>query len=229
MSVQGPYGAPAQGYDQFKVLLLVGAGIGVTPFISILKDIWNKFDRRRCKNNECGAVNFKNFPLSKCYFNFISRDQASMGWFKDVLEPIVHDDKEQIIECHQHLTSVKADGDVRSAAIKITQATSIGMGSEKMYDQKMKLSQSGDEESLEQLNKTFAGKDIVTGTDARIPVHFGRPNWTKIFAYIRERHPLDNVGVFFCGPPVIGEQLDTCCNKFTTPNGSHFFYYEEHF
>jgi hypothetical protein len=37
--VDGPYGAPAQDYLKFDVLLLVGLGIGATPFISILKDM----------------------------------------------------------------------------------------------------------------------------------------------------------------------------------------------
>lgn len=39
--IDGPYGAPAQDYRNYDVLLLVGLGIGATPFISILKDLLN--------------------------------------------------------------------------------------------------------------------------------------------------------------------------------------------
>lgn len=39
MLVDGPYGAPAQDYKNYDVLLLVGLGIGATPFISILRDL----------------------------------------------------------------------------------------------------------------------------------------------------------------------------------------------
>ena len=39
--VDGPYGAPAQDYQNYDVLLLVGLGIGATPFISILRDLLN--------------------------------------------------------------------------------------------------------------------------------------------------------------------------------------------
>uniref|UniRef100_A0A7N1A636 Uncharacterized protein n=1 Tax=Kalanchoe fedtschenkoi TaxID=63787 RepID=A0A7N1A636_KALFE len=39
--VDGPYGAPAQDYKNYDVLLLVGLGIGATPFISILTDLLN--------------------------------------------------------------------------------------------------------------------------------------------------------------------------------------------
>ena len=39
--IDGPYGASAQDYRNYDVLLLVGLGIGATPFISILKDLLN--------------------------------------------------------------------------------------------------------------------------------------------------------------------------------------------
>ena len=41
--VDGPYGAPAQDYREYEVVLLVGLGIGATPMISILKDMVNNF------------------------------------------------------------------------------------------------------------------------------------------------------------------------------------------
>lgn len=39
--VDGPYGAPAQDFRNYDVLLLIGLGIGATPFISILRDLLN--------------------------------------------------------------------------------------------------------------------------------------------------------------------------------------------
>jgi respiratory burst oxidase len=41
LCIDGPYGSPAQDYGKYDVLLLVGLGIGATPFISILKDLLN--------------------------------------------------------------------------------------------------------------------------------------------------------------------------------------------
>jgi 2-polyprenylphenol hydroxylase and related flavodoxin oxidoreductases len=37
--LDGPYGEGHQDWYQFDVAVLVGGGIGVTPFASILKDI----------------------------------------------------------------------------------------------------------------------------------------------------------------------------------------------
>jgi len=45
--IDGPYGAPAQNYKKYDILLLIGLGIGATPFISILKDMLNNL-----KSNE---------------------------------------------------------------------------------------------------------------------------------------------------------------------------------
>ena len=45
--IDGPYGAPAQDYKNYEVLLLVGLGIGATPLISILKDVLNNIKQKQ--------------------------------------------------------------------------------------------------------------------------------------------------------------------------------------
>ena len=37
--VDGPYGSPTQYHEDFNTVLLVGAGIGVTPFASVLRHL----------------------------------------------------------------------------------------------------------------------------------------------------------------------------------------------
>lgn len=60
--IDGPYGAPAQDYRKYDVLLLVGLGIGATPFISILKDLLNNI----VKMEELAVSNLKvNFIRKK--------------------------------------------------------------------------------------------------------------------------------------------------------------------
>lgn len=43
MGVDGPFGTASEDVFDYEVSMLVGAGIGVTPFASILKSIWYKF------------------------------------------------------------------------------------------------------------------------------------------------------------------------------------------
>lgn len=61
--VDGPFGSASEDVFKFEVAMLVGAGIGVTPFASILKSIWYR-------------VNYptKSTKLSKVYFFWVCRD-----------------------------------------------------------------------------------------------------------------------------------------------------------
>ena len=43
MIVDGPYGSPTQYHEDFNTVLLVGAGIGVTPFASVLRHLLHCF------------------------------------------------------------------------------------------------------------------------------------------------------------------------------------------
>lgn len=46
VGVDGPYGAPAQRFYDFDQTIIVGAGIGVTPFSGILNDLQHREDHR---------------------------------------------------------------------------------------------------------------------------------------------------------------------------------------
>jgi len=45
--IDGPYGAPAQDHWKYDVVLLVGLGIGATPFVSILRDLLNNIIKQQ--------------------------------------------------------------------------------------------------------------------------------------------------------------------------------------
>jgi len=74
--IDGPYGAPAEDVFNSEVAILIGAGIGVTPFASILKHIWY-----RQKKGKLGS-------LRRVEFFWICRDAPSFGWFQNLLQGI---------------------------------------------------------------------------------------------------------------------------------------------
>ena len=45
ISIDGPYGTSAEDIFKYREVMLIGAGIGVTPYASILKHIWHKLDK----------------------------------------------------------------------------------------------------------------------------------------------------------------------------------------
>ncbi|KAK9075794.1 hypothetical protein SSX86_004123 [Deinandra increscens subsp. villosa] len=110
--IKGPYGAPAQDYRKYDILLLIGLGIGATPFISILKDLLNH-------QKEGGS--FGKVP-DRAYFYWVTREQGSFEWFKGVMDDIAEYDKNDIIEMHSYLTCVHEEGDARSALIAMVQS-----------------------------------------------------------------------------------------------------------
>ncbi|KAF8758914.1 NADPH oxidase isoform 1 [Rhizoctonia solani] len=74
--IDGPYGAPAEDVFESEVAVLIGAGIGVTPFASILKHIWY-----RQRRGNLGA-------LKRVEFFWICRDAPSFGWFQSLLQEV---------------------------------------------------------------------------------------------------------------------------------------------
>ena len=42
--IDGPFGSASEDFLNYETVLLVGAGIGVTPFASILKSIWYRMN-----------------------------------------------------------------------------------------------------------------------------------------------------------------------------------------
>lgn len=92
--IDGPFGSASEDVFKYEVSVLIGAGIGVTPFASILKSIWYR----------------ANFPqktptrLSKVYFFWICRDFGSFEWFRSLLLAIEAQDIGHLIEIHTYLT-----------------------------------------------------------------------------------------------------------------------------
>ncbi|KAI3908930.1 hypothetical protein MKW98_021999 [Papaver atlanticum] len=219
--IDGPYGAPAQDYKNYDVLLLVGLGIGATPFISILKDLLNNIirmeeladsisDTSRTTDQSVGTssdssvIKFspkrkKPLKTTNAYFYWVTREQGSFDWFKGIMNEIADLDHRGVIEMHNYLTSVYEEGDARSALITMVQA----------------------------LNHAKNGVDIVSGTTVR--THFARPNWKKVFSKTCSKHPNAKIGVFYCGAPVLAQELGKLCYEFNQKGSTKFEFHKEHF
>lgn len=116
--VDGPVGAPAQEYLHYDTVMMIGGGIGVTPFASILRDLAIRLKDGQCKN--CGTVNYhKENHIKKLYFHWATRDQNAFSWFSHCLNQVTKLDEEGRIEVHTHLTNLNKDP--RAAVLKMMQ------------------------------------------------------------------------------------------------------------
>lgn len=75
MGVDGPFGTASEDVFDYEVSMLVGAGIGVTPFASILKSIWYKFKESNPR-----------LRTRKIYFYWLCRETHAFEWFADLLQ-----------------------------------------------------------------------------------------------------------------------------------------------
>jgi NADPH oxidase 2 len=89
--VDGPFGSASEDVFKYEVAVLVGAGIGVTPFASILKSVWYRMNYPDPKHQS---------RLRKVYFFWVVRDFGSLEWFKSLLMAIEAQDLENNIEIH---------------------------------------------------------------------------------------------------------------------------------
>ncbi|TYI71839.1 hypothetical protein E1A91_D07G017700v1 [Gossypium mustelinum] len=222
--VDGPYGAPAQDYRNYDVLLLVGLGIGATPFISILRDLLNnsrpedqmdlatEMSRSDDSWNSLASSNYtanssltiggkkKSPPRTRnAYFYWVTRESGSFEWFKGVMDEVAEMDHKGQIELHNYLTSVYEEGDARSTLITMVQA----------------------------LNHAKHGVDILSGT--RVRTHFARPNWKEVFRKIASKHPHATVGVFYCGMPVLAKELKKLSVELSHLTSTRFEFHKEYF
>ncbi len=75
--MDGPFGTASEDVFSHEVGLLVGAGIGVTPFASILKSVFYKLTQ------EDTAL-----KLRKVYFYWICPEPSAFEWFADLLQSV---------------------------------------------------------------------------------------------------------------------------------------------
>ncbi|KAJ7969368.1 Respiratory burst oxidase-like protein [Quillaja saponaria] len=217
--IDGPYGAPAQDYKKYDVVLLVGLGIGATPMVSIVKDIINNMEMKDMEEQDSVVENgratsasphsshnkggnkssTKGFKTRKAYFYWVTREQGSFDWFKGIMNEVAELDENEVIELHNYCTSVYEEGDARSALIAM----------------------------LQSLHHAKSGVDVVSGT--RVKSHFAKPNWRQVYKKIALHHPDSRIGVFYCGAPALTKELRQLALDFSHRTSTKFDFHKENF
>lgn len=97
VAVDGPFGTASVDIFKYQVAVCVGAGIGITPFASILRSIWLK-----------SLNHTDNIKLRKVYFFWICPDTNAFEWFTELLEEVenhfVEQGKAEFLQYNIYLT-----------------------------------------------------------------------------------------------------------------------------
>ena len=90
--VEGPMGAPTQDFANHEVVVLVGAGIGITPMVSVIRQLLHKHTVMR-----------------RAFFYWTIRDNTCFDWFNTLLDELYQEDSDGCLEVRHFVTTAKHD------------------------------------------------------------------------------------------------------------------------
>lgn len=224
VGVDGPFGAPSQRFYEFDRAIVLGAGVGITPFSAIMTDLEQKLvngidpwahvrHNDDLSRNDEKSMSANNLPASlvapkermpsqigpnrakrRVDFHWVVREKEDLLWFSTLLNR-AHDLSLALPES--------------SLALNI---------STYITTRRKDLSTHVFRYLLDSHRPHSATYSLLTGLKMRS--RLGRPDFGAI---LLERHNElkqmgwtgGRVGVFFCGSPQIGRVLAEACTKLT--------------
>lgn len=214
LQIDGPHSAPTQHMPEYKTGMIIGAGIGVTPVASTMKEIvWKRW-----------KFSLGDGPLQNAYFYWVCahRDVDAFRWLirmiMDCQNEVVHmrhsaeaSMASKVFEVHIFVTSAPKDPKKPSQDVA---DDDIGFWGVPYAESKV---------AIEKVRADFTALDLYTDMLCPPPQHKqmgdihiwnGRPNWSARFDEVAKAHA-GEVGVAFCGNPMIGSDLAKMCHKFS--------------
>lgn len=265
VGIDGPFGAPAQRFYTFDKTIVVGSGIGVTPFSACLTDLEEKYKAKgdpwkltrtrsfgrsrkqtrassrptsphrvesaadsevtvaeRQSATEADTVeqvstmsvrpklDSGSFEVPRCDFHWSVREKNDLLWFSDLLNRAA-----DLAETNQNITL-----NIRAHITAKRKKTSSHV--------------------FRYLLDGYRTKDFPYSalTGLKIRSEFGRPDYdailTEYYEDMKQQGWHGKVGVFHCGPPIVGEMLADQCSQITLRaaaegTGMRFMFHNEVF
>jgi NADPH oxidase 1 len=202
--IDGPYGAPAEDVFENEIAVLIGTGIGVTPWASILKNIWH----------------MRNGPdpptrLRRVEFIWVCKDTTSFEWFQTLLLSLEEQSFNaagrpgsgpggEFLRIHTYLTQ-KLDVDTANNIV----LNSVGAAVDPLTELKSRTN--------------FGRPDFK-----RLLAGMRDGILDRTYLSGLEGSERTNVGVYFCGPNAAARDIKRACKAATVPE-VNFSFWKEHF
>ncbi|CAI7572797.1 unnamed protein product [Penicillium glandicola] len=199
--VDGPYGAPAEDVFENEIAVLIGTGIGVTPWASILKNIWHL----RSSPNPPRR-------LRRVEFIWVCKDTSSFEWFQALLSSLeaqsanaaASEGSTEFLRIHTYLTQ-RLDADT-AANIYLN---SVGQALDPLTELKSRTN--------------FGRPDFKRLFTA---MRLGLLNQSYMTGL--QSAGTTDVGVYFCGPNTAAMQISDAAKSSSTKD-VRFKFWKEHF
>ncbi|KAI0001245.1 putative FAD binding protein [Xylariaceae sp. FL0662B] len=203
LRIDGPYGAPAEDVFENEIAVLIGTGIGVTPWASILKNIWH-------------LRNSPNPPrrLRRVEFIWVCKDTGSFEWFQTLLSSLESQSNEaaripgsngiEFLKIHTYLTQ-KLDMDTTQNIV----LNSVGADHDPLTELKSRTNfgRPDFKRIFEAMRDGILDRSYISGLEGSMQT---------------------TVGVYFCGPSVAARDIKKA-TKAATSREVRFRFWKEHF
>lgn len=285
LKIGGPFGAPAQRVWEFGPIMVVGAGIGVTPFVSIMRSAQlraqqratilgmakiddslaaSKERRKKIKEQKKEAAEATKAAGNDAESGGGGSSSkvtvgAAMTWFKKKVtrkqagskpspEPAAPSSRPAESTPKSGGPGQGEDWNPEGLAELVQDVIPVPtkihfywiVRTQQELDWFYDLLASAVEGAASGIAEVhfFTTQEVDTEGLQALPCafkqHSGRPNWGPIFQGLREEHKGENVGVFLCGNPAIGEELASQSRENSDPpdagaERTHFSFFKEHF
>ena len=252
IGINGPFGAPAQRFNDFSHTLLVGAGIGVTPFSGILADLQAKDDRKHGGPNGNGEEmsedgtalsRTSSRPLSRVASRSLARVRSLTrrefpSDYRRVDFHWIVRERNQLLWFSDLLNRVSGSQNYHRAQITRTSPhPHLDIRLFTHVTQKRKRISTHVYRWLLESHRTADHPESPL-TGLLNSTHYGRPDFISILdahyddmvKYAKDQN-LERlkVGVFFCGTPLIGEILSDRCRLLSARGAQERTGIEYHF
>jgi len=200
LRIDGPYGAPAEDVFENEIAILIGTGIGVTPWASILKSIWHK---RQGPNPPT--------RLRRVEFIWVCKEVSSFEWFHTLLSSLERQSpgfnssaNADFLRIHIYLTA-KLDIDTAQNIV----LNSVGAELDPLTELRSRTN--------------FGRPDFKRLFSAMRDGILDQSYIAGLEGSLRTK-----VGVYFCGPNVAARDVKLACRSASTET-VQFSFWKEHF
>lgn len=203
--IDGPFGAPAVAYSRFDVVLLVGTGVGITPFLSMVADAVEQrssLDIDSTRKGGCkGCLGQGRVPL-EIHFHWLVAKPSIPSCLRRTLERAVDADASGMLDLNLHVTRASSRTD---SFLRLQQALGAEGGQAQLL-----------------LDPELCRVNAVK-------VWCGRPDFGEIFSKLEGDNVGGKVGVFFCGNPGLGGTLRGLAHAASARRRTVFHFHQEIF
>jgi hypothetical protein len=191
IKIDGPYGTCAEDVFKYSTAVLIGAGIGVTPYASILKHIWHSLNPENRDKTSSSL-------LRKVYFFWICPSIDTFEWFGQLLQQLEIEmrnaNKEDLLEYKIYLTR----------GWSVREAKQIALNERDSYDlftglkQKTNYGRPNFELFFKELTSQEATDSVDSGAKKDIGVFFcGPQNLSTQLHKLSNKYSNESVRVFY--------------------------------